>query len=347
QNADAFIFSRDLKSGKIIYASSNFEKIFDRSLKDYISNPGSFLSFVHPEDVEGVKANHKALIEHGTHKDEEFRVILPDKSIKWVWSRVYVIEDAKLDTPILVGMIQDITRKKRITEKASSDNPATGMLNELIHDLKTPFNSIMGLTQIMELDFKKLEGLQQYLDLIKRNCEYSLGMLDDMLIMAEIDTIKDDELEIEGFRLEEIIENVKLLFNSCAVEKRVSLIINDNGLGDYCIKANKTYLTRVVSNLLSNALKFTGEGGRIDMTAEKKAQTLEIAIKDNGIGIPENLHSYIFDKFSKAKRSGLNQEKPNGLGLHIAQKLIEIQGGTLTFNSKENHGSTFFIRLPI
>ncbi|MEL7004130.1 MAG: ATP-binding protein, partial [Bacteroidota bacterium] len=112
------------------------------------------------------------------------------------------------------------------------------------------------------------------------------------------------------------------------------------------IKANETLLVRAIANLISNAIKFTPKEGEIKLIISKLDDQLSIEVKDTGIGIPEELCPYIFHKFSGAKRVGLNQEKANGLGLHITKKLIELHHGTISFSSKEGHGSSFNILLP-
>lgn len=348
QNADAFIFSRDLRSGKIIYASSNFEKIFDRSLKDYISNPQSFLSFVHPDDVSRVKKNHKALVEDGVNKDEEFRIILPDSSVKWVWSRVYLTKDKALKTPILVGIIEDITRKKQITEKieSGSGNSAVGILNDIIHDLRTPFNSIAGLAQITELDLAKGQDVHQYLNLIKKNCEYSLEMLEEVLTLAELDASQNNELLLENLNLNEIIHTIDSLFKKRAAKNGILFSIHNMWEGDHCIHVNKTAFVRAISNLISNSIKFTPENGEINVVFKNFKNFVNIEVRDTGIGIPEELQPHLFSRFSDAQRSGLHQEKSNGLGLHISKRLVELHGGYICCTSEENKGSTFRILIP-
>lgn len=347
ENADAFIFSRDLKSGRIIYASSNFEKIFDRSLKDYISNPQSFISFVHPDDVDIVKKNHVALMKKGVPKDEEFRIMLPDGSIKWVWSRVYLTEDKALETPILVGIIEDVTRKKEITAKLGVDASAPlGVLNEIIHDLRTPFNSIAGLAHITELDLKNGNNVCQYLGLIKQNCEYALEMMEEVLTMAELDAANGNKFEMEEANLQEIIKTIDSLFKKRAAKNGILFTIDNQWNNDQCIYINKSAVIRAISNLITNSIKFTPTNGEINLVFKCFKNYLNIEVRDTGVGIPIHLQEFIFDRFSDAKRTGLNEEKSNGLGLHISKKLVEMHNGYISFVSEENRGSTFRILIP-
>jgi len=101
-----------------------------------------------------------------------------------------------------------------------------------------------------------------------------------------------------------------------------------------------------INNLISNALKFTPDGGNIDLFVKENKEDIIISITDNGIGIPAKYHTTLFDKFSKARRPGLKGEPSTGLGMSIIKTIIEWHGGQIWFDSEENKGTTFYIRLP-
>ncbi|MDB5120333.1 MAG: phosphate regulon sensor protein PhoR [Sphingobacteriales bacterium] len=103
---------------------------------------------------------------------------------------------------------------------------------------------------------------------------------------------------------------------------------------------------QVINNLISNAIKFTADDGVIEVDIKDQQQTVMIAVRDNGIGISEDMHPYLFDRFTKAIRTGLRGEEPVGLGMSIIKTIIELHNGTIYFESKENEGSIFFIETP-
>ena len=112
------------------------------------------------------------------------------------------------------------------------------------------------------------------------------------------------------------------------------------------VEVDDVKLLQVINNLLSNAIKFTHDGGVISVHLREEKGHLLITVKDDGIGIPEVDHAFIFDEFTKAKRKGLRGEKPIGLGLSITKKLVQLQGGEIWVESEEGKGTIFFVKIP-
>jgi two-component system sensor histidine kinase VicK len=102
----------------------------------------------------------------------------------------------------------------------------------------------------------------------------------------------------------------------------------------------------IVNNLLSNALKFTPDNGKIHLHVEEQADAILLTVKDNGVGIPEKYHLVLFDKFTKARRSGLKGEESVGLGMSIVKRLVDLHQGKIWLESQEGKGTTFFIHIP-
>ena len=113
------------------------------------------------------------------------------------------------------------------------------------------------------------------------------------------------------------------------------------------IAFDKEKLRRVLGNIVGNAVKFTNEGGTISVNVTRKDNQVQISIKDNGIGIPEQLLPELFGMFTSAKRLGTSGEQSIGLGLSISKQIVEAHGGKIWAESKENNGSTFYVLLPI
>jgi two-component system sensor histidine kinase VicK len=113
------------------------------------------------------------------------------------------------------------------------------------------------------------------------------------------------------------------------------------------VEIDNNKFLQVVNNLLSNAIKFTREGGHISLTLQQEQHHVLITVTDDGIGIPEKLQPVLFERFTKARRPGLRGEKTTGLGMSIIQALVRLHNGTITFESQENKGTSFYIRLPL
>lgn len=143
-------------------------------------------------------------------------------------------------------------------------------------------------------------------------------------------------------RVNSIIETLKTSHDQLDRTVRLEAVPGDR----MWVEIDDVKLLQVINNLLSNAVKFTHAGGIINIKLEETESTLLVAVRDNGIGIPEELQPFLFDEFTKARRKGLKGEETVGLGLSINKKLIEVQGGKIWVESREGEGTTFFIEIP-
>jgi two-component system sensor histidine kinase VicK len=128
------------------------------------------------------------------------------------------------------------------------------------------------------------------------------------------------------------------------IKNSIILTEHDNGLQ---VNLNTDKFNRVLDNLISNALKFSKEGDNLDIILSKEKNMALLQVQDHGLGIPKDMLPHIFERFTKAGRSGLKGEASTGLGLSIVKQIIEKHGGTITVNSEEGKGSCFSIRLPL
>ena len=129
-------------------------------------------------------------------------------------------------------------------------------------------------------------------------------------------------------------DHVKKSFSLHCSEEPIYMQIDDNKL------------RQAITNLISNAIKFTPDGGKISISIEEQQEVVMITVAGNGIGIPAKYHDTLFEKFTKARRKGLKGEHSNGLGMSIIKTIVEWHGGKIWFESQESKGTTFFIQLP-
>lgn len=217
------------------------------------------------------------------------------------------------------------------------------------HDLRSPLSGILGYTEILIKEFASMPEQQKKLRLILDSGHYLLELINDILDLGQAQAEKES-MDFEPLEpttiLRQCAENLR------PVAEAKHLIVSLNASSDATratVSGNRTALSRIFTNLISNAVKFTPNGGHVSLTAENidHGHLLVITVEDSGIGIPASMMSKLFSRYSKVSRKGTNGERGTGLGLIITRELIEAHGGQLIVHSSEGKGSTFTITLPL
>lgn len=337
RNTNAFIFARDVELSKVLFASPNFETIYERPIQVYLDNPDSFLDFVHEEDKISVLKNHQAFEETKENKDEEYRILTPSGDIKWLWARVFYMKSSGLGNSVVVGIVEDITRRRDAAQDLCD-------VSELAHDLRSPLNSILGLNKILEVELSGNDNFRSYFEHIEKSCKYGLKIIEEALTYAQVKT--KESLSCTSFGLKKFMDEMVELYKLDAQNLDIKLELVYSADEDQKVTGDRVLLQRALSNLISNALKFTKKDGFVRVCASIINQSIHIKVQDNGIGIPDSMSQYMFDKFSKAKRMGLHGEHTDGVGLYNVKNIVQLHGGEVTFESSENKGTIFYITVP-
>jgi signal transduction histidine kinase len=216
------------------------------------------------------------------------------------------------------------------------------ILRVVAHDLRSPVGGIASLASIV-LDGKDplSDEQKKYLQMIHQASSQSLNLINELL---KNDVDGSGNINITQTNINQLIENVVHLLRPKAKEKQQTLSAQLPAvalIGFY----DTEKLTRVIQNLTSNAIKFTHAGGTICVKAAAANNLLSISVTDNGIGIPEQMQSHLFDMFSKAQRKGTAGESSFGIGLSVCKKIIDEHGGKIIVESEEGKGTTFVIEL--
>jgi two-component system sensor histidine kinase VicK len=248
---------------------------------------------------------------------------------------------------LIAAIATDITVTKSnilYAEKINARKDST--LEVLAHDLKTPIGMInMMAAAIQQLPNVKADNtIVKYVELIQELCKRNIKLIRDIVNQefqesAEVD-LRKERADIV-FGISDIIENYKRSSDIIMKQFRISSTSEKLYLQFDTLK-----LMQVFNNLISNAIKFTQDNGFIEVDITEEAQSVRITVRDNGIGIPEEMHAVLFEKFTPARRVGLKGEKPVGLGMSIIKTIIELHGGQIWFDSQVNVGSTFYITIP-
>jgi len=240
-------------------------------------------------------------------------------------------------------LFREIEEKSQQLETASRHK--SEFLANMSHELRTPLNAIIGFSEVLsERMFGEVNEKQsEYLADILESGRHLLSLINDILDLSKIEAGRM-ELEPTDFSLPGAIENTLVLVRERAQRRGIALERTIDGrLGT--IHADERKVKQVLLNLLSNALKFTPEGGRIEVLAGLRDGVAEIAVKDTGVGIAAEDQETVFEEFRQVGTASKKVEG-TGLGLAISRKFIELHGGKISVNSQIGKGSTFTFTLP-
>ncbi|MGV3593212.1 MAG: ATP-binding protein [Gammaproteobacteria bacterium] len=219
-------------------------------------------------------------------------------------------------------------------------------LATLSHELRTPLNAINGWASLLRQPGLAPEDRERGLDVIERNVRTQTQIINDLLDMSRIISGKV-HLEVQSIHLHEVIANAIEVVRQSVEAKAIRLTtLLDSGIG--LVRGDPNRLQQVLWNLLTNAVKFTPKGGRIQIILERVNSHVEIVVEDSGAGIPPDFLPYVFDRFRQADASITRRHGGLGLGLSIVKNLVELHGGSVRVKSAgENRGSTFVVSLPV
>jgi signal transduction histidine kinase len=241
-------------------------------------------------------------------------------------------------------LYREIEVKSKELETASRHK--SEFLANMSHELRTPLNAIIGFSEVLsERMFGEINEKQaEYISDILQSGQHLLHLINDILDLSKIEAGRM-ELELSDFDLRGTIENTLILVRERAQRRGIALACTiDERLGN--IRADERKVKQVLLNLLSNALKFTPEGGRIDVQGSARDESAEISVTDTGIGIAPEDQETVFEEFRQVGTASKKVEG-TGLGLAISRKFIELHGGKIWVTSKVGRGSTFSFTLPL
>ncbi len=232
--------------------------------------------------------------------------------------------------------------EKALTELNTSSQEKDRILRTVAHDLRNPIGGIASLTAMMA-DDEYTDDQKELINLVKETSVNSLELINEILEATNLAAV---ELNLEQVEINSLVNNSVELLRFKAAEKGQKILL------DTLDKQQELYISRekiwrVISNLISNAIKFSPTGGTIHVKVAEVNTKIIIAVKDNGIGIPDKLKDQVFNMFTSAQRPGTLGEKSFGLGLSICRQIMEKHHGRIWFESDTNIGTTFFISLPI
>jgi PAS domain S-box-containing protein len=334
------------------YVSSRMAEMLGLSVESLTSRGDAIYKAIHPEDLEGFVRMNREGIQQKRAFDWKGRIVI-EGAVKWLYitSLPQEIEEGEI---IWNGLVVDITEQVRAKAEIELQNENLRRINSekdkffsiIAHDLRSPFNGFLGLTQIMAEDLPSftMAEVQKIATKMSKSAANLYRLLTNLLEWSKIQR-GAIQFNPEVILLNLVVGGSTELLQEDASRKKIELetLIPE----DMFVFADVNMLQTVLRNLLSNALKFTPQGGKITISAKaKEGHQVEIAIQDNGIGMDQTLAANLFHLDVKTAREGTEGEPSTGLGLLLCKEFVERNGGKLWFESKAGSGSTFYFSMP-
>jgi PAS domain S-box-containing protein len=343
------------------FISPQIETLLGYTQEEWFSHPDFYVDHLHPHDRERVRSQQRAARETGAPLELEYRFLAKDGSYVWLWDSYTVVADGSGRPWYSQGFALDVTGRKEAEHDREALLAQAQLQNERLleldrvkdefialvsHELRTPLTSIRGYLELV-VDDAAAAGLpvelQEWLQVIDRNAERLLSLVEDLLISAQAHsgtlTLAQDTVD------------VGTVVRQCAVASRPHADTRGIALEcatepDLSVHGDATRIAQVVDNLVSNALKFTQPGGRVELIASRQEGVVRIEVADTGMGIPEAEQHRLFDRFFRTERAQASAIGGAGLGLSIAKAIVDAHRGHISFQSVDGHGTTFVVDLP-
>jgi PAS domain S-box-containing protein len=330
-----------------------WEKVLGFSTEELKAKP--YLNFIHPEDRPATAREAQRLQTEEITFAFENRYLCKDGSCKWLlWNAVSVPEQKAI-----YAVAHDITERKRAEQKIEQQNRELEVRNQEVeratqlksrflasmsHELRTPLNAIVGFSGLLaEKTAGPLnEKQQRFIDHIKQGADHLLQLINDILDLSKIESGLL-EMRCESFNVASAMPEVLSIIRPLAMAKKIRI---DQSVADLRIHADRIRFKQILYNLLSNALKFTPEGGTVRVDCARENALVCFTVSDTGIGIRAEDQQVIFQEFRQVGETTRGVKEGTGLGLAITKRLVEQQGGTINVESELGKGTRFSFTLP-
>jgi signal transduction histidine kinase len=242
------------------------------------------------------------------------------------------------------GFVGRVWTLREVTADRELDRMRDAFVATVSHELRTPLTSISGFLEMMQEEEQGLgDSGRRYLEVIRRSTERLHALVEDLLLVAQIEA-KRVELELAPVDVVDLATSAVEALRPVAEEKGVSIEV----VGDHppTVRGDRTRLTQVLDNLVSNAVKFTNKGGSVRVAVVGNGSAVELVVSDTGIGIPAEEQGQLFSRFFRASTATQHAIPGTGLGLAISRALVEQHGGTIAVNSAAGQGTQVTVALP-
>ena len=339
-----------------VFYSNRWKEIIGYKPEELEATLSEWQNRVHPDDLEMVMQQLQYHLERPSSVySTDHRILCKDGSWKWILDRGKVMEWSADGKPVrMVGTHSDITERKRTDELLKESEKKLQELNAtkdkffsiIAHDLRSPFNSIIGFCNLLleQIKNKDIENIELYAQIILQSSNKAMELLMNLMEWSRLQ-IGRMELNPVNFDMTTLLSETSDLFNKIAEQKSITI---KNSLPHHLsVFADKAMISTIVRNLISNAVKFTMSGGEVYITALENQNEIIISVRDTGIGISPESIGKLFRIDQVYSTTGTNKEYGTGLGLILCKEFVEMHKGKIWVESKVAEGSTFYFTLPL
>ena len=351
----------DAAAQRIDFVSRHVERMLGYSVDEWLSTPNFWLTVVHPDDRDRAGREARAIFDSRRDGTSRFRWVKRSGEVLWVEGKSRVILDRDGHPVGMRGVTIDIselhhfeTQRNELLERTEAARREAEEANRLkdeflmtlSHELRTPLNAVWGWTRILRAGGVGDHRLARGLEVIDRNAAVQLRLIEDLLDISSIIAGKL-RIEMEPTDMQLIVAAVVDSARPAAEVKNVTLTVSTPAAASL-VRGDAERLQQAIWNLVSNAVKFTPEGGNVTIATTADDGFLQVAVSDTGTGIAASVLPHIFERFRQGESGTARTHMGLGLGLAIARSLVEAHGGTLTAASDGvGQGASFTLRLPL
>lgn len=265
---------------------------------------------------------------------------------------VFSITKSRGDKRMLKQQVEAKRKLEKMAKEAQAANEAkSAFLSHMSHDIRTPINGIMGMTDIALKHMEDKAQVEECLKKIDGSSNHLLSLVNDVLDMSRIESGKTT-ISHEFMDLRLVLENCSSIIGGQLLERDVELVTEFDDIKHSWLLGDELHLRQVLINILGNAVKFTPDGGKIIFRVEETfcdetQSVFRFEITDTGIGMDEAFMKHIWEPFTQEENGGRTNYKGTGLGMTITKQFVELMGGIISVKSKLNEGSSFVVELPM
>lgn len=355
--SSAGVFDWRIDTDQVIFSEQS-RKMLDLSIEEFPDHLDSWRDRLHPDDSPRLEA---AIIDHfnrSTPYDVTYRIRHGDGNWRWWRSTGLALRDEDGNLKRFVGFNVDISKLKYAEEEARTANETkSSFLANMSHEIRTPLNAILGMADVLRRD-ETSPKKRERLELIRSAGDTLLRIVDDVLDLSKVEKGKV-EFETVSFDCDDLVHSVASIFALKADEKGLLFDVQTNLKGESCFNGDPTRIRQILTNLISNAVKFTDDG-KVSVAVHSEplpdqvqgSETagkvgLVFTVSDTGSGIRSEAIERLFEPFTQTDETVTRRHGGTGLGLAIAQQLAIRMGGHIDVETEPGKGSTFTFTLAL
>ncbi|MDD4498128.1 MAG: PAS domain S-box protein, partial [Methanosarcinaceae archaeon] len=334
------------------FANAKLSEMLGYVLEELIDT--SFLKYISEEYRDTVSERHRKRIDKERDLPQRYEISIISSSGEHIPVEInpsYIEHEGR---PAVMAILRDITERKKAEQTAkekyqaeAANRAKSEFLANMSHELRTPLNSVIGFSDILlaqHFGFLN-EKQRKYVNNVSKSGKHLLELINDILDLSKVEAGKM-ELFRDEFSVYELGGEVKDLFTPLSAAKNIDMIYRFSP-GLRPVEADKTKIKQVLVNLVSNAIKFTPEGGRVMVDIRAGEGSLLISVIDTGVGINEADQKRIFQPFVQIGKFESKEQPGTGLGLNLARSYVEMHGGKIRVESEPGKGSSFIFTIPL